>query len=68
MPLTLKQAAEFPPPAFTLTARDPLARNLLRFWIFAAKAHGRIPDVQIKQAEAALKAFDEWQAKHRRKR
>lgn len=55
-------------PTFTLSAADPLSRNLLRFWISAAKAHGHISADAIAQAEASLKDFDRWQAQHGRKR
>jgi len=54
-------------PTFTLSAEDPLAPGLLRYWIGAAKAKGGYPVATIRRAEETLKEFEQFRQRQRRR-
>jgi hypothetical protein len=55
-------------PQFTLTADDPLAPGLIRFWLGAARAKGGYPAAQLRHAEEQLQRFTSYREGRGRKR
>jgi hypothetical protein len=60
--------ADMAVPVFTLTAEDPLAAGLIRYWLGAARAKGGYPQAQLRHAEEQLQTFMAYRAARGRKR